>query len=316
MKTKDAPKDLTLIQLFDRFGTEAKARKHLEGILWPKGIVCPHCETNDQAKFSTIAANPAKKVRAGLRWCSNCEKQFTVTIGTIFEDSHIPLRKWLIAWYLLCSSKKGISSLQLQRLLELGSYRTALFMTHRIRHALKDSGYAEKLEGTIEADEAVLGGYMKGGKTGFTAPNKTPIVAMVQRGGSVRTKIMPTVNGANLRQAIRDNVKAGATLHTDSQRAYSPLGSEYQHSIVNHAAGEYTRRDGENVVTTANVESFFSLLKRGVMGTFHHISRQHLPLYLAEFEHRHNCRKMTDGQRTDLGLTKATGKRLIYRTAS
>jgi len=249
MKTKDAPKDLTLIQLFDRFGTEAKARKHLEGILWPKGIVCPHCETNDQAKFSTIAANPAKKVRAGLRWCSNCEKQFTVTIGTIFEDSHIPLRKWLIAWYLLCSSKKGISSLQLQRLLELGSYRTALFMTHRIRHALKDSGYAEKLEGTIEADEAVLGGYMKGGKTGFTAPNKTPIVAMVQRGGSVRTKIMPTVNGANLRQAIRDNVKAGATLHTDSQRAYSPLGSEYQHSIVNHAAGEYTRRDGENVVT-------------------------------------------------------------------
>lgn len=313
MKTKEAPKDLTLIQLFDRFGTDAKARKHLESVLWPKGIVCPHCQCHDQAKFSKINPNPAAKTRAGLRWCSGCKKPFTVTIGTIFEDSHIPLRKWLIAWYLLCSSKKGISSLQLQRLLELGSYRTALFMTHRIRHALKDSGYADKLEGVVAADEAVIGGYMKGGKTGFSAPNKIPIVAMVQRGGSVRTKVMPTVNGANLRQAIRNNVKAGSVLHTDSQRAYSPLGTEYQHSIVNHAAGEYSRREGENVITTANVESFFSLLKRGVMGTFHHISRQHLPLYLAEFEHRHNCRKMTDGQRTDLGLTKATGKRLIYR---
>ena len=156
MKTNDAPKDLTLIQLFDRFGTDAKARKHLENVLWPKGIVCPHCQCHDQAKFSTINPNPAAKTRAGLRWCSGCKKPFTVTIGTIFEDSHIPLRKWLIAWYLLCSSKKGISSLQLQRLLELGSYRTALFMTHRIRHALKETGFAEKLDGTIEADATAV----------------------------------------------------------------------------------------------------------------------------------------------------------------
>ena len=315
MKTNEAPKDLTLIQLFDRFGTDDKARKHLESVLWPKGIACPHCQCNDQAKFSNINPNPKAKTRAGLRWCSDCKKPFTVTIGTIFEDSHIPLRKWLIAWYLLCSSKKGISSLQLQRLLELGSYRTALFMTHRIRHALKETGFADKLEGTVEADTAAIGGYMKGGKTGFSAPNKIPIMAMVQRGGSVRTKAMPTVNGANLRQSIRDNVKAGAKLHTDSERAFWPLRGEYQHSMVSHIAGEYTRKEGENVVSTASVESFFSLLKRGVMGTFHHISRQHLPLYLAEFEHRHNCRKMTDGQRTDLGLTKAAGKRLIYKTA-
>src|ERR1700677_1195460 len=139
MKTKDAPKDLTLIQLFDRFGTDAKARNHLERILWPKGIVCPHCQCNDQAKFSTIAANPEKKVRAGLRWCADCKKQFTVTIGTIFEDSHIPLHKWLIAYYLICSSKKGIAALALKRFLEIGSYQTALFMAHRIRHALRDT---------------------------------------------------------------------------------------------------------------------------------------------------------------------------------
>src|SRR3990170_8357373 len=144
MKTKDR-KDLTLIQLFDRFATDDNARKHLEGIRWKDGIVCPKCKCADQSQFSTIAANPAKKVRSGLRYCASCKKQFTVTIGTIFEDTHIPLRKWLIAWYLICSSKKGISSLQLQRLLELGSYRSALFMAHRIRHALKDEVFTEKL---------------------------------------------------------------------------------------------------------------------------------------------------------------------------
>src|ERR1035437_9333850 len=158
MKTKSPLKDLALIQIILRFDTDDKARKHLENVLWKGGIVCPHCKCNDRTKFSDIAANPAKKIRAGLRYCANCKSQFTVTVGTIFEDSHIPLRKWLIAWYLLCSSKKGISSLQLQRILEIGCYGTALFMTHRIRHALKENGTAEKLAGTIEADETLVGG--------------------------------------------------------------------------------------------------------------------------------------------------------------
>src|SRR5580698_2212657 len=143
--------NLTLVQIMEQFSTDDAAREYLENIRWKNGIVCPHCECKDQTKFSSIKANLEKKVRAGLRWCSACEKQFTVTVGTIFEDSHIPLRKWLVAWYLICASKKGISSLQLQRLLELGSYRSALFMTHRIRHALKETGFAEKLDGTIEA---------------------------------------------------------------------------------------------------------------------------------------------------------------------
>jgi transposase-like protein len=310
MKTKSPLKDLTLIQIIDRFPDDETARQHLESMLWPKGVTCPHCRCNDQSKFSNINPNPTAKTRAGLRWCSGCKKPFTVTIGTIFEDSHIPLRKWLIAWYLICSSKKGISSLQLQRLLELGSYRTALFMAHRIRHALKETGYAEKLSGTIEADEHFVGG-TKSGVGGGNKEHRTPIVALVQRGGPVRSKVMPTVNGANLKQAVRENVQAGSQLHTDAHFGYRGLAGEYQHHSVKHGAGEYSRHEGENVITTASVESYFSLLKRGIVGVFHHVSAQHLPLYLAEFEHRHNCRKMTDGERTDIGLQKAAGKRLM-----
>jgi transposase-like protein len=313
MKIKQEPKDLTLIQLFDRFGTEEKARKHLESVLWKNGIVCPHCQCNDQKQFGLIKPNAAAKTRAGLRWCANCKSKFTVTIGTVFEDSHIPLRKWLIAWYLICSSKKGISSLQLKRLLEIGCYGTALFMTHRIRHALKDDSFAEKLNGTIEADETWVGGKNLG-VGGGRKDGKTAVVALVQRGGAVRSKILPTVNGHNLKQAVRDNVQARAQVHTDAHFGYRGLETEFDHKSVKHGAGEYSRHEGENVVTTASVESFFSLLKRGIVGTFHHVSAQHLPLYLAEFDHRHNCRKMTDGERTDIGLLKAAGKRLIYKT--
>src|SRR5271170_4372846 len=179
MKTKSPLKDLTLIQIILRFDTDEKARKHLEGVLWKDGIVCPHCKCNDKTKIAERTANPEKKIRAGLRFCSNCKSQFTVTVGTVFEDSKIPLRKWLIAWYMLCSSKKGISSLQLQRNLELGSYRTALFMAHRIRHALKETGYAEKLTGTIECDECFVGGVSRGkGQAGRA--KQIRVLAMVQ----------------------------------------------------------------------------------------------------------------------------------------
>jgi transposase-like protein len=205
MKAKAMAKDLTLIQLFDRFGTDDKAREHLERVLWKDGIVCPHCKCTDQKQFAARTANPEKKIRAGLRYCSNCKSQFTVTVGTIFEDSHIPLRKWLIAWYLLCSSKKGIAALELQRLLELGSYRTALFMAHRIRYALKETSFTDKLSGTVEVDETLMGGPIPQSK-GTQFANKVPVVSLVERGGRVRSQVMPTVNGKNLKQAIRDNV--------------------------------------------------------------------------------------------------------------
>jgi transposase-like protein len=206
-----------------------------------------------------------------------------------------------------------ISSLQLQRQLKIGSYRTALFMAHRIRYALKSESFSEKLTGTIEVDETFVGGTQTG-VGGGSKKHLTPVVAMVQRGGDVRSQVMPTVNGANLKQAIRDNVQICAEVHTDANYAYRGLEPKFTHKSVKHCAGEYSRHEGENVVTTASVESFFSLLKRGVVGTFHHVSAQHLPLYLAEFEHRHNCRKISDGERTDVGLTKAAGKRLIYKT--
>src|SRR6266513_1985112 len=154
MKTSmlPTPDDLTLDEIQSRFGTDEKARDYLEQIRWPNGVVCPHlnCKNADQKRIWKIEENAEKKIRAGLYQCAKCKKQFTVTVGTIFEDSHIPLRKWLIAWYLLCSSKKGISSLQIQRMLGLGSYRSALFMMHRIRYALKHPSFSKQLSGTIE----------------------------------------------------------------------------------------------------------------------------------------------------------------------
>lgn len=312
MKAKESSKDLTLIQILNRFSTEEKARTHLESVVWPSGVVCPHCKCNEQSKFSTIAPNPDKKVRAGLRWCSNCQKQFTVTVGTIFEDSHIPLSKWLIAWYLLCSSKKGISSLQLQRILELGSYRSALFMAHRIRHALKQDSFSDKLGGTVEADDC----YVPVGANKPDAKRATKYIrvfSMVERGstGRVRSQVLSTVSGGNLKRVIREHVKPESEIHTDQHFGYTGLTDEYYHFAVKHNAGEFKRKEGHRIVTTGSVESFFSLLKRGIIGTFHHVSEQHLALYVAEFDHRHNCRKLTDGQRTDLGLTKVIGKRLM-----
>ena len=306
------PDDLTLIKIIDNFPTDEAAREHLEDIRWHDGIICPHCKCSDQSKFSNIAANPEKKVRAGMRWCANCQKQFTVTIGTIFEDSHIPLRKWLIAWYLICSSKKGISSLQLQRNLELGSYRSALFMAHRIRFALKDPAFKDRLSGTVEVDETYIGGKQVGVGRGSKA-NKTPVVSVLERGGNVRSQIMRTVTSKNLKQVIRENVLICSEVHTDDSWKYRGLGPKYSHHSVNHRAKEYVRREKNRLVTTNGVEGYFSLLKRGVVGTFHHVSEQHLPLYLAEFDHRHNFREMTDGERTVQGLKKVEGKRLMLR---
>ena len=306
------PEDLTLDEINQRFADDDTARQYIEAILWPNGPVCPHCKNNDQSKIWKIKANPEKKIRAGLHRCASCDKEFTCTVGTIFEDSHIPLRKWLIAWYLVCSSKKGISSLQLQRILGLGSYRTALFMTHRIRHAIRDPKFKEKLSGTVEVDETYVGGKRKFMGKGYK-DNKVPVVALLERGGRVRSQVMPKVTGNNLRAVISKNVSPPSEIHTDEHRGYSRLKYVYEHHSVKHAMGEYARREKNRLVTTNGVEGFFSLLKRGIVGTFHHVSEKHLPLYLAEFDLRHNFRNVTDGERTVAALKKATGKRLTYK---
>jgi transposase-like protein len=289
MKAKSmlpTPEDLTLDDIQSRFATDEAARKYLEEIRWPNGVVCPHCKNADESKFYTIKASATSKIRAGLRQCVECKKQFTCTVGTIFEDSHIPLRKWLVAWYLLCSSKKGISSLQIQRMLGLGSYRSALFMMHRIRFALKHPAFTKQLSGTIEIDETYVGGKVRDGRKGGMS-NKTAVVSLVERGGDIRSIVMERVTSRNLHQAIREHVEVGSTVCTDEAMGYRKMPKIFTRKAVKHSRKEYARREGDFVVHTNTVEGSFSLLKRGVIGTFHQVSRKHLPLYMAEFDHRY-----------------------------
>lgn len=310
MKAKSllpTPTNLTLTEIVSHFSTDEKARQYLEQIRWPKGVVCPHCTNDDQKKIWPIKANAKASIRAGLRQCGVCKKQFTCTVGTIFEDSHIPLRKWLIAWYMLCTSKKGISSLQIQRMLELGSYRTALFMMHRIRYALKRPEFNEELMGTVEVDETYVGGKAKPHSQQWK--NKVPVVALVKRGGEVRSQVMERVTGDNLKAFVRDNVVVCSEVNTDESHVYHGLAPKYTHKVVKHSQKEYVRGDAH----TNTVEGYFSLLKRGIIGTFHQVSKKHLPLYLAEFDHRYNHREVTDGERTVAGIKRIEGKRLTLK---
>ena len=309
------PVDLTLDEIQSHFGTDEKARQYLEEIRWPNGVVCPHCRNADHKRIWKIEENPEKKIRAGLYHCAECDKQFTVTVGTIFEDSHIPLRKWLIAWYLLCSSKKGISSLQIQRMLGLGSYRTALFMMHRIRYALAHPDFTGMLKGVVEVDETYVGGKATGtGKTGRSpTSNKACVVSLVERGGKARSLVIDRVTSENLHGAIMEHIQDGSTVMTDDFMGYRNMPRIFTHKPVKHSAKEYTRREKDLLVHTITVESKFSLLKRGIVGTFHQVSKKHLPLYLAEFDHRFNHRKSTDGERTVSALKCAEGKRLTLK---
>jgi Zn ribbon nucleic-acid-binding protein/transposase-like protein len=303
------PKELTLDQIQNHFATDAKARAYLEAIRWPQGVICPHCKNADQAKFWKLDGNKDKKIREGIRQCVTCGKQFTVTVGTIFEDSKIPLRKWLVAWYLLCSSKKGISALQVQRMLGLGSYRTAWMMMHKIRHALRDPIFADKLRGIVEVDETYIGGRKRGMGHAYKG-NKTAVVSLVERDGSVRSKTVPVVTGKNIRSFLTANVHKSTDIMTDTYQVYLKATKGFKsHQTVNHHQREFVRSN----VHTNTVEGYFSLLKRGVVGTFHHISKKHLPLYLAEFDHRYSNRKVTDGERAHSALSRMEGKRLIYK---
>lgn len=307
------PENLDLTQIMAHFATDEAAREYLEAVRWPNGPVCPHC---DNKKVYDIAANPAKGIRAGLRECHGCGGTFTVTVGTIFESSHVPLRKWLVAWYMLCSSKKGVSAAQIQRMLDIGSYRTAWFMMHRIRYALRDPVFAEKLgKGgkTVEVDETYVGGKpRRGGKPSKRGrgTKKIPVVALVERGGRVRSRTVPNVTGKTLKNALDTHLDYSAHLVTDELPAYRAPGMRYaSHETVNHGSGEYVR----GKVHTNTAEGFFSLFKRGVNGTFHHIGAKYMDQYLAEFDFRYNHRGVTDGQRTVEGLKKISGKRLMLR---
>lgn len=318
---------LTLDQINSRFSTDEASRAYLEAVRWPEGPVCPHCGNCQPGTIYDIAANPAKKVRAGLRECKECSRSFTVTVGTIFEKSKIPLRKWLVAWFLLCSSKKGISAHQIMRMLDIGSYRSAWFMMHRIRYALRDPVFADKLGeggGIVEADETFVGGKIrrrhgdipsartrkqKWGGAGVN-PKKTPVIAVVERGGQVRSQAAKNVTSKSIKKVLSQHLDPSANLMTDEWRGYITPGKAFaSHQTVKHKSYEYVRGD----VHTNTIEGYFSIFKRGLNGTFHHIGHHYLDQYLAEFDFRYCHRKVSDGERTRLGLQKVEGKRLMLR---
>jgi transposase-like protein len=291
----------------DIFLNEDKAREYLERLRWPNGAICPHCGSVGAYKLQP-KADSKKPVRNGVWKCKACRKQFTVTVGTIFEDSHIPLYQWLSAIQFLCSSKKGMSAHQLHRMLHI-TYKSAWFMAHRIRYAMGQPPLAEKLLGIIEADETYIGGKARG-KRGRGAENKTPVFALVQRGGDVRSFKTERVTAKNLKAMIRENVTKDSTIMTDEFLAYNGLSKEFAaHQTVNHGIKEYVRGDAH--VNTA--EGYFSILKRGIIGTYHHVSKRHLDQYLSEFNFRYNSRKVDDEFRMVLAVEGTKGKRLTLK---
>jgi transposase-like protein len=298
---------LNLVDLADRFPDDDSARAFLEGLRWPDGPVCPHCGSTDVLKL--IPRTPESKTRKGLYKCRSkeCRKQFTVTVGTIFEASHIPLRKWLMAIHLLCASKKGMSAHQMHRMLGV-TYKTAWFMCHRIRYAMTQEPLASKLTGTVEVDETYVGGKVRG--TGRGRIDKPPVVALVERGGEVRAFHMPRVTEENLREAIRKHVDPSARVMTDSHYGYTHVDQDVaEHQTVTHTQNEWVRGD----VHTQTVEGYFSLLKRGIVGTYHHVGDDHLDRYVNEFTFRYNNRKVSDGTRTVRAIKGAEGKRLMLK---
>lgn len=285
--------------------TEEQAREYIEHIRWPEEPICPHCGCSDR-----IYPLNGKATRAGLYKCGDCREQFTVTVGTVMEDSHLSMKQWIIAFHLMCSSKKGVSALQLQRELGIGSYKSAWHLAHRIRAAMKEEPLRSSLEGIVEVDETYVGGKRKPGSRRGRGTKKTPVMVLVSRNGKAHSRRVERVSAKELKGAIHEVVHSNSQIITDEWRAYAGIGKEFVggHETVNHGDGEYARGD----VHVNAAESYFALLKRGVHGIFHHVSKKHLPRYLCEFDFRWNARKVTDGERTEGAIKGAGGKRLLY----
>lgn len=299
--------DFNLTELLNKYNNEDKVRELLERLRWPEGLVCPHCESKEAYRL-TPKPDSKRPVRKGVLKCKKCRKQFTVTVGTIFEGSHIKLTRWLMAIHLFCSSKKGISAHQLHRMLGI-TYKTAWFMAHRIRYATTQPLLKEKLKGIVEADETYIGG--KGSKKrGRGAEKKTPVFTIAERGGDIKSQLVDNVKAKTLKEIMLENVELDTLIMTDEFPSYLWVGKEFAgHEVIDHGKKEYVRGD----VHVNVAESHFSLLKRGINSTFHHVSKHHLHRYIDEFDFRHNSRKISDGARTALLISKVGGKRLLYR---
>lgn len=303
--------DLNLATLSHLFVDEDAARRFIEAQRWPDGPVCPRCGCKDHY---TLNPRPTSKkpVRAGVYTCKGCKKQYTVRIGTIFEDSHIPFSKWIMAMHLMMSSKKGISSLQLSR--ELGiTVKSAWFVSHRIREALVDDP-GRLLCGTVEVDETYVGGKPRNpgeNKRGRGTP-KAPVMVLVERDGKARSTTVQKVNAKELKGTIKAHVRRDSRIVTDELNSYKGLEKDFSggHSTVHHSGEEWVNMDGEH---TNTAESFFALLKRGHYGIFHSLSKHHLFRYCNEFAFRWNYRKVSDGERMIAAIKGTEGKRLMYR---
>lgn len=322
------------------FNNEDAAREHLESLRWASGISCPHCGGLEKikpvkmmnkaipakpatAKRPATEAKPAVEVK-GYYHCGDCRDKFTVRTGTIYERSHIALHKWVLATHLLCASKKGMSAHQLHRMLGI-TYKTAWFMAHRIRESMIEVD-PDPMGGEgkhVQADETYIGKkevqpttttrgrpFTKSGKSGGNF--KCAVISLVSEGKS-RTFHVDRANADTVADILRNNVAKETELRTDESRLYTKVGREYaKHETVNHTKGEYVR----NGVTTNNVENYFSVFKRGMVGTYQHCSEKHLGRYLVEFDFRYNRRDIDDTERAAEALKGAEGKRLTYRRST
>ncbi|HEV8015846.1 MAG TPA: IS1595 family transposase [Stellaceae bacterium] len=292
---------------------EYAAFEWVEAHLWPNGPICPHCGNTDAARIGRLQG---KSARAGLRKCYACRKPFTVRIGTIFEDSHLALHLWLQAIYMMCSSKKGISTRQLQRTLGCGM-KTAWHLGHRIRLAMDDSGSGQIGGGgkTVEADETFFSQGM-GREKAPGYQHKIKVLSLVERGGNTRSMRIDNANAHEIQSAIKRHVHKDSRVVTDGAQYYKGVMMHVAgHESVDHSKGEYVRGD----VHTNTLEGFFSVFKRGLVGIYQHIEEQHVDRYLAEFDFRQNTRAklgINDTMRAEIALKGAKGKRLTYRTVS
>jgi transposase-like protein len=296
------------------FTDEDKARAYFEAIRWPHGPVCTHCGNADTTRIYPIAANAKAKVRAGLYECQECHGQFTVRTGSVMESSHVPLTKWALAYRLMASAKKGMSAHQLHRTIGV-TYKTAWFMAHRIREAMRDVS-GDKLGGSgkiVEADEVYVGGKPRKGTDGQKTKmdRKTPVAVLVERGGRAKATILSHPMDGDIKRNVVASVETGTEIHSDEHKAYRNVGrliGGFQFA-VNHGEGVFANED----IHVNTAESWNALLKRSIYGSFHHISREHLSRYCDEIVFRWDRRSIDDTARTAQAIKGGGGKRLIYR---
>lgn len=296
----------TLIDVVIYFSDENVALDHLKNMRWANGAYCPHCGCEKVYAFSD---NKRYK-------CKDCRKQFTAKVGTIFEDSKIPLAKWFAAIYLISSHKKGISSLQLAK--DLGiTQKSAWFMLHRLRFSSQTDAFQQPLKNIVEVDETYIGGKEKNKHRNKKTPNtqgrstatKTAVLAVIERGGKLKAQKSDRVDGRSIGNFLRENVVIGSQVMSDEFRIYNSIKWLYNHQIVNHGSGEYVNE----VAHTNTVEGFFSLLKRGIIGIYHYVSPKHLDQYLKEFAFRYNTKDYTEQERFNLMISSCNNKRLTYQ---